>query len=441
MAEKYQVYTNQQCGDDFGAVLIDPSPKEKERLRTLAERYAEIAHSPEMALRKRQWKALRDLKPERPMILFETFSVAGFLLESELECAHPFLRNVEKTFLYGLKQYGEVGDDIVFEKYFQLAWRVLRSDYGVKIVEHHAEDSMGYMSNFPISTPDDLAKLKERTFYVDRERTLSFRDTLEAIFGDIMPVRVGNYDNWFPDMGFNPFCGNNAPVLTMDLFKLVGNENMMFWPYDYPDALRELLEFLVADRMRFAKWLKDEKVLALNTDNQFAGPSGYGYVSELPDADSNTDVQFKDCWTWVESQETNLFSPEMFNEWFLPYLAEYSNQFGLVTYGCCEPVDDRIEYIKKAIPKLRTVSVSGWNNFEKVAESLGRGYVYCRKPNPTFISGAEPNWEGAREDLQRTWNCTRDKVVEFIVRDVYDVAGDIGRIAKWVRMAKEIVGI
>ncbi|MEI6101584.1 MAG: hypothetical protein WCP73_07075, partial [Eubacteriales bacterium] len=265
--------------------------------------------------------------------------------------------------------------------------------------------------------------------------------TLTDIFGDLLPVRIGNYDNWFPDMGFNPFVGNNAPVLTMDLFKLVGNENMMYWPYDYPDALKELLEFLSADRMRFAKWLKDEKILALNTDNQFAGPSGYGYVTGLPEAGSKTDVDFKDCWTWVESQECNLFSPQMFNEWFLPYLAKYANQFGLISYGCCEPVDDRIEYIKKAMPNLRTVSVSGWNNFEQVAESLGKEYVYCRKPNPTFISGKDPNWEGAREDIQRTWNCSKDKPVEFIVRDVYDIAGDVGRIGEWVKMTKKVIGI
>src|SRR5664280_726372 len=118
MAEKYQVYTNQQAFDDLGAVEIKPTKKETERLRTLASRYAEIVDSQAMEVRKRQWTALRDLKPERPMILFETFSVADFLLESELECVNPYLRNAEKTFLYGLKQYEEVGDDIVFEKYF-----------------------------------------------------------------------------------------------------------------------------------------------------------------------------------------------------------------------------------------------------------------------------------------------------------------------------------
>lgn len=441
MAQEYQVYTNQSEDNSAGAIEINPTDEEIKRLRELAQRWHEIAVSDDVAVKKRQWKALRDLRPERPMILFETFSVAGFITDDDLTCQNEYLRNVEKAMLFTVKQYDFVKDDIVTEDYFRLAWRIHRSDYGVKIVETHAENSMGYMSNFPIKTPEDLKKLKPRTFRVDKERTLGFKKTLEDIFGDILPVVVGNYDNFFPDMGFNPFCGNNAPILTMDLFKLIGNDNLVFWPYDEPEALRNLLDYLLEDRKRFVQWEQEEGVMALNSDNQFAGPSGYGYVSDLPAVSSGAPPIPENCWTWVESQETNLFSPEMFNEWFLPYLAEYSNMFGQVTYGCCEPVDDRIEYIKAAIPDLRTVSVSGWNNFEKVAESLGQNYVYCRKPSPAYISGPDRNPDGMEEDIRRTWACTKNQPVEFVVRDVYDVGGDIERIPEWVKMTRRIVGI
>lgn len=441
MTETYQVYTNQPSSSNARGIQINPTPEERKRLRELAARYAEIANSDDMTVKKRQWTAIRDLKPERPMILFESFSVSGFSKEEDLKCSHPVLRDVEKTMFLAIKQYDELKDDIVLEKYFQLAWKVNRSDYGVPIVEHQANDSMAYMSDFPIQTPDDLSKLRDREFTVDREYTLQLKAIMEDIFGDILPVRVGNYDNWFQEPGFNPFCGNNAPVFTMDVFKLMGYENMMMWVYDYPEALRELLDFLMRDRRRFFNWLKQEKIFSLNTDNQFAGPSGYGYVSELPPADHEGPADSKDCWCWVESQETNVISPVMFNEWYLPYLAEYVNNFGLVTYGCCEPVDDRLEYVMKAIPKLRTISVSAWNNLELIAEILGKNYVYCRKPSPAFLSGKNPDWDSAKKDIERTIACTRNQPVEFVVRDVYDVNGDIGRLAKWVEMTKRIVGI
>jgi hypothetical protein len=441
MAEQYQVYTNQQCEGGIGRVDIKPTGSERERLRELAARYSEAARGDDMLEKKRMWKSLRDLKPERPMILFETLSVSGFIEDDELQCENKYLRNVERTFIQALKQVDFVKDDIVLENYFQLAWQVIKSDYGVPIVEHHAENSMAYLSNFPIQTPEDLSKLKQRTFTVDRERTLGFKDTLEDIFGDIIPVRVGNIDKFFSNMGFNPFCGNNAPLITMDLFKLMGYESMAMWSYDNADALQDILKYLLEDNLNFIKWMEKEKILQLNTDNQFAGPSGYGYVSDLPEADGISEARISDCWTWIESQETNVFSPQMFNDIFLPFLSAYANLFGLVSYGCCEPVDDRIEFIKKEIPRLRTVSVSGWNNFESVAESLGKDYVYCRKPNPTFISGAKPDLDGAKEDIRRTWACTKNQPVEFIVRDVYDVDGKIDRIRDWVRMAKDIIGI
>jgi len=420
---------------------MNPTQEEKNRLRELAARYAEIAHSPEMAVKKRQWKALRDLRPERPMILFESLSVSGFLKEGELICLSPVLREVEKAMLLAIKHHDEVKDDIVLEKYLQLPWIVNSSDYGVPLAKHQASNSMAYMPDFPIRAPEDLSKLKERVFTVDREYTLRLKAIMEDIFGDLLPIRVGNYDNWFQEFGFSLFCGNNSPIITLDAFKLMGYENMLLWAYDYPEALRELLEVLMEDRRKFFHWLKEEKIFALNTDNRFAGFAGYGYVSDLPEADTGESADPSDCWCWVESQETSVVSPTMFKEWYLPYLAEYANYFGLVSYGCCEPVDDRFELIKKAIPNVRTVSVSAWNNLELTAEILGKDVVYCRKPNPAFLSGKNPDWESAKEDIARTWACTKNQPVEFVVRNVYDVNGDVQRLARWVEMAKSMIGI
>ena len=91
----------------------------------------------------------------------------------------------------------------------------------------------------------------------------------------------------------------------------------------------------------------------------------------------------------------------MYKEFVLPYLAKLSERFGLVYYGCCERVDDRLEMIIDAIPNLRSVSVSGWSNLAKTAEILGKNYVYSRKPTPAHISGPNPNWDLLEKDMQR----------------------------------------
>ena len=61
-------------------------------MRALAVRWAEIAALPVMAERKRAWRALHDLRPERPMILFEVGTVDQYVRADELRCTHPVLR-------------------------------------------------------------------------------------------------------------------------------------------------------------------------------------------------------------------------------------------------------------------------------------------------------------------------------------------------------------
>jgi hypothetical protein len=126
----------------------------------------------------------------------------------------------------------------------------------------------------------------------------------------------------------------------------------------------------------------------------------------------------------------------MFAEFFLPYLARLCERFGLVYYGCCEPVHDRLEAIMEAIPNLRSVSVSPWSDLQAVAEMLGRAFVYSRKPNAVPMSGAAPDWDLARADLRRTREAARDCNVELLFRDIYDIAGDRSRLARWVAMAR-----
>ncbi len=415
--------------------------KDRSRMRDIAKRWMEIALSDDMQEKKSAWKSVHDLQPKRPVILFETLSVAGFITEEDLFCKDELLKNVERTMLYSIRQHETVNDDLVIEPYFRLAWKVSKSDHGVKIIEHHAENSMAYLSNFPIKTPDDLFKLKPRTFSVDREEPLFLKAKLEDIFGDILPVVVGNYDNFFTDTGFTPFTGNNFIGITMDLFKLIGYENMMLWPIEYPDDLHQILRYLRDDKIKFYRWLKEEGLLVLNTDNQLAGPSSYGYVSDLPVPGSKDEVEFKDLWVWPESQETTSVSPRMFDEVYLPYIAEVANMFGLSYYGCCEAIDDRFENISKALPNLRTVSISGWNDLYKTGEILGNDYVYCRKPTPAFMSGKSPDWDRLKKDMQDTFNATKDGSLEIVVRDVYDIDGDMHRISKWVEMTRSIIGI
>ncbi|MCL5072634.1 MAG: hypothetical protein M1308_17340 [Actinobacteria bacterium] len=417
-------------------------------LRELAKRYMEIAQMDVMPERKRLWKDLHDLKPQRPMIIFEPFWLDGYLDDYKLRCEDNMLQNVEKRMMFAIRQFEEMDDDIVIEPYFRIAWWgpelvVTGKDFGeIKIEEHQAKVAgLAYLSNFPIKTPDDIKRLTPRTFKVDKKPTLEMKDKLENIFGDILPIKLGNFDNFDFDLGNQPFTGNNFIGVTWDLFKLIGTEKIMTWVYDHPDALHTLCRFLVDDKKRFYQFLKDEKLLDFNTDNQFAGPSCYGYVSDLPACDTDREVELKDCWTWPESQETECMSPKMFAESFLPYIAEIANMFGLSYYGCCERMDDRFPYVKQAIKNLRIVSVSHWNDFKKAGELLGKDYVYSRKPTPAYVSGETANWDLVEKEAIQTRDATKNGCLEIICRDVYSSKCTPARAKEWIKMWKNIVGI
>lgn len=422
------------------------SPKDRSVIRDLAGKWMEFAALPVMNERKRLWRAVHDLRAERPVILFETAWIDKYVADGELLCEDPFLRSIEKNMRITLRQAEELGDDLVIEPHYQLGWKMQFSDYGVPVEIRTApgkDESIAYSFSFPIATPEDVQKLKPRTFAVDRAKSLRLKETLEDVMGDVLPVRLGNFDPFvyefdvgeFGDLGFT---GNFFFGLTWQVYRFIGNQGLLYWVYDAPQAIHQLMAYMLEDRLALFDYCEREGLLALNTDSQMAGPRSYGYVSDLPEPDSRDRVTLKDLWGWAESQEADNISPGMYNEFVLPYLAKLSERFGLVYYGCCERVHDRLPAIMNAIPNLRSVSVSGWSDVAKTAEMLGKKYVFSRKPTPAHISGANPNWDLLEKDMRNTYAAARDCNLEILFRDVYTTAGDRTRLRRWVEMTKSI---
>ncbi|MBE3064147.1 MAG: hypothetical protein IMZ69_03915 [Spirochaetes bacterium] len=416
--------------------------KEVQSLRRLAARWMEHAAHPVMKDRRRQWKAIKDLHAEKPMILVETCMLPDYIGKDELVCDDPYARNIEKSLYEIVRHADEIGDDIIVDPYFRIPWVIEISDYGIPIEAHHAVSAsdLAYSFNFGVQSEEDYRKLHLRTRRVDREESRRRKELLEDIFGDILPIRLGGYDPFNPDPGYHPWLGNLFGGLTMDLFKLIGNDNLLTWVYDNPALIHSMMILLRDDRKAHFQYLEQEGLLYRNTDTWMPCPGSYGFVSDLPQPEANDQgVRLKDCWCWVESQESAPISPTMFSEFYLPYIAEVARPFGLAYWGCCEAVHDRFPSIEKAIPNLRAVSVSGWSDFFKMGEMLGRKYVYSRKPTPAYISGAHPNWELLKKDMSDTFAAARDCNLEICYRDIYTIDGDRPRLAKWVEMTRAMM--
>ncbi len=424
------------------------SDKERQYLRDLAKKYAEIANSDVMHTRKAQWKALHDLKPIKPMILLESLSMESFLDGYEFVCKTSPLKDVEARLIFQLHQYKKINDDIVFEPYFRLGWwgpaiSALAREFGdIKIVDVKAkEESLANITNFPIKEPKDIEKLRHREFYLDKSISENAKIVIEEIFGDILPVRLENTDFWYPNLGNQPFIGCNFLGLTWDLFNLIGAEAIMLWPYEHPEALHKLCRFLTDDKKMYYEFLLNNGLLARNTDNQVAGASSYGYVSDLPSVDESMPAEFNQMWCWAESQESQPISPQMYEEFYLPYIAELANMFGLTYFGCCDNAINKLPVTEKQIKNIRCVSVSAWADVAEAAEKIGTNCVYSRKPSPAFVSNSWVDFDTIKADAKKTYDAAKNCHVEIIYRDIYSANCSIDRAKKYVDIWKSTFGI
>ena len=62
----------------------------------------------------------------------------------------------------------------------------------------------------------------------------------------------------------------------MNLFKLTGNDRMLYWVYDEPETIHKIMKIIHDDRVAHFAWLESEGLLYCNTDSWMPCPGSYG---------------------------------------------------------------------------------------------------------------------------------------------------------------------
>lgn len=409
---------------------------EEERLylRKLARRQAEIAALPVMHRRRQQWTALNDGLPgTRPPFVMETWTFdRDFMPVSLLQCHTEYGRRLEKQFLRNIRQHELLDDDHVCPDTLDMSWHVWQDEFGIEIPTTYIKDSEGVVTGYHFDCPitdlcDGFAQIKPASFGVNRDATFAEKQFLEEAFADILPVviRSGTFGN----------CN-----LTQRLMRLISMENFFLAMYDAPDEVHGIMSLLRDNALRMSKWAEAEGLLMLNNQNQCTCGTCYNFTTLLPKTPvAPGQVKLCDMWGVMDSQETVGVSPELFAEFIYPYYHELAQMFGLVYWGCCEPAHPVWNSLRR-LPNLKAISISRWCDQEFMAQELaGKNIVYSRKPDPNLLGvDVVLNEEAWTAEIRNTLQITADKniPVEFVVRDVYTMHGDLNKPRRAVELAR-----
>ena len=139
------------------------------------------------------------------------------------------------------------------------------------------------------------------------------------------------------------------------------------------------------------------------------------------------------------SQPFGDVSPEMHDEFEITYVTEVAKRFGYTYYGCCEPLDKKIDIIKQ-IKNLRKIGVSPWANVTSSAEQIGGDFVFARKPNPAFVALATDP-EVIRKETEETvkacikYGCP----CEFVLKDISTVSHKPENLIVWAKAVSDVL--
>ena len=112
-------------------------------------------------------------------------------------------------------------------------------------------------------------------------------------------------------------------------------------------------------------------------------------------------------------------------------------RFGLTYYGCCEPLHDKMEGMRR-IPNLRKLSVSAWCDIDKITREVGGDYVMSRKPNPAIFEESVFDAAEAERQLREFMDAAKDGHVEIIMKDISTVNYKPQNLWEWEKIAMRI---
>jgi hypothetical protein len=411
---------------------MEISTHDRDVLRRLAEEQAQIAALPVHKEKAEMWRRLNQLEAVRPMVWINEICWNEMNIDDELtlQTRNPWAQGVETGLRQLIYQWKHLPADMIVDDYFACPLVIHSTGFGLSEdvdIAKTDETSAVVSRRFhrQIVNPEDIQKIKDPIVTVDHTATEENVQRLEAVFGDILPVKkVGLKGSWFAPWD--------------ELIRWWGVEEAMLDLTERPQMVSDILSRLVDAYMAMLDQWEVHNLLSLNNDNTRIGSGGYGYTNELPGPDFNPEHALpRNLWGCATAQIFGSVSPRMHWDFALQHEMRWLRRWGLTYYGCCEPLDAKMGILRR-IPNLRKVSVSPWVDIDRAVKTIGTDYVMSRKPNPAVVAPDDWRPEVARQDLADFLEKARGCHIEIILKDISTVRYQPHRLWEWEKITMEM---
>ncbi|MCF7838719.1 MAG: hypothetical protein K9N49_08830 [Candidatus Marinimicrobia bacterium] len=404
--------------------------KDKQILRRLAERYSAIAHLDIQQQRMERYRQTNAREPVRPVVLISEVPWGEIKDEALTNRCAPDLAWLETHLRQTLYQWEHFQVDLVVPPVFRVAKQRHRSrGIGLEVQDHQIKGDTGahisaHAYRDQLQNEDDLAKLQVPEIVYDQAGSEEALTVAAEVFAGLMDVQlVGgslNYSIWDRIATFR-----GVENLLMDL---------AMRPAFMHQIARRFMELAQAE----FKQLEEQGLLDFSPVLLHCTAA---CSRDLPAADFAGHVRPQDVWGRCAAQIFCSVSPDMHDEFDLTYNQELFRDCGLLYYGCCEPLDKKIEILRQRFQNLHKISITPWADARRAAEHMGRDYVMAAKPNPAFVATPQFNPEPVREEITRYCEACRahGTTLEFVLKDISTIANHPGHLTQWAATVQAVL--
>ena len=401
-------------------------------IRDLAARLAEIAALPIQEEKRALWRKLNALHPGRPMVMID--QVCWNELDDEaltLRSSAPECHRYEEYLRRTLYQWHHFPVDMVVDPFIRVPKAISNTGFGIDIHEKTVttdpqNDVVGHAYINQFQTMADLEKLQTPQISHDPVETGRRLAMAHELFDGLFEVRPWGYD----------------PYLSLwdTISQWMGVEKALYGLIDQPELMHGIVGRMTDGYLSLLDQLEEQGLLC---EPQSLIHCTGAYTNELPAPGYNPEKpRTQDIWMFGLAQMFSTVSPAMFQEYEVDYTRRICERFGLVYYGCCDPLDRKMKQVRM-IPNVRKVSMSPWADQTRGAAEIGRDFVFSRKPNPALLAFDTFDPEDIRRDLTATikvceqYHCP----LEIILKDLSTLRYQPERLFQWANVAMQVVGV